>query len=243
MIKLTVGLPVWNSKKIAWLALESLCNQKNINFDWELIIMEEKKDCFGQDEVSKFITRLKKVGCVSIKYVPLDYKITLPQKWLGLAELAAETSTTFVFCSADDYNEPSKLKTAYEAVKLGYDWVQYQYCLFFDITTKRHVYFDAKSIKRECGNILACKLELIKKIPESYKNKGIDNWIFNTIRPEFIYNDPTDNWKQGFATDGYNNISVERKLQYSKPQLPFLNTDLDIKSIVTKEVYDKLTSL
>lgn len=40
-IKLTVALPVYNSKSIAWLAMESLCNQKGIDFDWEIVIAEE----------------------------------------------------------------------------------------------------------------------------------------------------------------------------------------------------------
>ena len=40
-IKFTVALPVYNSKKIAWISLESLIRQENIDFDWELIVYEE----------------------------------------------------------------------------------------------------------------------------------------------------------------------------------------------------------
>jgi hypothetical protein len=40
-IKFTVALPIYNSKKIAWISLESLIRQENINFDWELIVYEE----------------------------------------------------------------------------------------------------------------------------------------------------------------------------------------------------------
>jgi len=39
MIELSVGLPFFRSKYIGWAALESLCLQENINFEWELIIM------------------------------------------------------------------------------------------------------------------------------------------------------------------------------------------------------------
>lgn len=42
-IRLSIGLPLYNSSKIVWLALNSLCGQKNINFEWELVICEEKK--------------------------------------------------------------------------------------------------------------------------------------------------------------------------------------------------------
>lgn len=38
---ITVGLPVYNSNQIAWLAMEGLCNQKK-NYTWELIICEEQ---------------------------------------------------------------------------------------------------------------------------------------------------------------------------------------------------------
>ena len=39
--ELTVALPVYNSKKIAWMAIESLCSQINVDFNWELIVYEE----------------------------------------------------------------------------------------------------------------------------------------------------------------------------------------------------------
>ena len=51
MIELTVGLPMFRSEKIAHLAFESLCNQKNIDFEWELLIMEESEERFGPDRV------------------------------------------------------------------------------------------------------------------------------------------------------------------------------------------------
>ncbi len=39
---LTVALPVWNGSRIAWLAMESLCRQEEIDFWWELVICEEQ---------------------------------------------------------------------------------------------------------------------------------------------------------------------------------------------------------
>ena len=39
--ELTVGLPIYNSKKIAWIALDGLINQIDIDFDWELVFYEE----------------------------------------------------------------------------------------------------------------------------------------------------------------------------------------------------------
>jgi glycosyltransferase involved in cell wall biosynthesis len=243
MIELTVALPIWNSEKIAWLCIESLCEQKNVDFEWELLIAEEAKNGFGIERVKPYLERLKSAGCTSVKYTELDYKIPLPQKWRLLAQQAAETSKAFVFCAADDYSEPNKLKTAYEAIKLGYDWAQYQKMLMFDIKSRRHIYYDCESINRKVGAIMACKTSAARRLPESSIPKGVDHWLFDKIHPEFIFTDKSDNWQKGFGTDGYNNISLDRKKHYFKTELPFKATELNIKNVVSKEVYEKLINL
>lgn len=243
MIELTVALPIWNSEKIAWLSLESLCRQKNIDFKWELVIAEEIKNAFGAERIKQYADRLKAVGCESIKYCELDYRIPLPQKWKLLANMSSASSAVFVFWSADDYHEPNKLRTSYDNITLGYDWTHYRRCLFYDIATKRHVAYDCASIKRPVGNLMACRTELLKNIPDSSIPKGVDTWLFNTIAPKFTFLDETDNWKEGFATDGLNNISLTRRIYYTKPEPPFSRTDLDIKSIIPKEIVNRLNSL
>ena len=42
--ELTVGLPIYNSKKIAWIALDGLINQIDIDFDWDLVVYEEEHE-------------------------------------------------------------------------------------------------------------------------------------------------------------------------------------------------------
>ena len=41
-VVLTVGLPIWKSTHTVELALESLARQKDVNFDWELVVAEEE---------------------------------------------------------------------------------------------------------------------------------------------------------------------------------------------------------
>ncbi len=243
MIELTVALPIYNSKKIAWLQLESLCRQDNIDFKWELIIIEEANEAFGELGIKPFIQRLQKAGCVSIKYCPLQYKISLSKKWKEIALLADDNSKTFVFCAADDYSEPTKLYTAHKAVKLGYDWVQYRYALMYDLVSKKHIKYDCNTIGRACGSIMACKTESARNLPELNLSKGVDSWLFKSINPEFIHTEKSDSWMGGFATDGMNNISLNRKLYYSKIEPPFEKTELHISNILTKENYTKLNSL
>ena len=74
-------MPCYNSNKIAWIALESLCNQVDINFEWELIICEEKHDnMLGDKWVDDYIERLVNVNCLKITYVQLKEWVNLPKK-------------------------------------------------------------------------------------------------------------------------------------------------------------------
>ena len=52
-IELTVGLPALNAKQIIWLPLESLRLQIELNFGWELIIMEE--DGVSEEIIKSFV--------------------------------------------------------------------------------------------------------------------------------------------------------------------------------------------
>ena len=55
MIELTVGLPMFRSETIAHIALESLANQKDANFGWELLIAEETEQCFGEEKIKEYV--------------------------------------------------------------------------------------------------------------------------------------------------------------------------------------------
>ena len=49
MIEYSVRMPMFRVKYIAWLALESLCRQKGVTFEWELVMAEEQigNEIFG----------------------------------------------------------------------------------------------------------------------------------------------------------------------------------------------------
>ena len=71
MYAMTVALPMYRCRSIGWLALESLCNQVDIDFEWELIIMEEAGvnagvlgfDPMGRGTIMAYKARLK-TSCV-----------------------------------------------------------------------------------------------------------------------------------------------------------------------------------
>jgi len=113
-ITLTVALPIFNGKKISTLAFESLFNQKDIDFSWELIIMEEN----GLSKRKLNSYQEKFPNCKRVKYIPLKEKMMLLDKWSAMAKMSSLTSNVFVLQSADCYSPPRRLKVHHEIHRL-----------------------------------------------------------------------------------------------------------------------------
>ena len=62
-IELSVVVPFYRSKRINWITFEGLKNQKNIDFNWELIISQEKLEPYiTYDEIKeKYLDDLVKI--------------------------------------------------------------------------------------------------------------------------------------------------------------------------------------
>ena len=119
---MTVALPALNAKKIIWLALESLKNQINIDFAWELICFEEEGK--SREIIKEYIGKLP--GCVRIIHKTLDksdmyYNLqeikrqkcasyyTLMEKWINISYFSDNNSKIFVKHAADCYSPPKRL--------------------------------------------------------------------------------------------------------------------------------------
>ena len=85
-IKLSVTLPIYRSKHIIWITFESLMKQKNINFNWELIIIQERLEPYiSYDEIeTKYLDNLIKIGLKRIVYIEIKNWIPLSKKWINL---------------------------------------------------------------------------------------------------------------------------------------------------------------
>ena len=59
----------------------------------------------GKNALMEFEPRLAKAGCKQIKYIPLQNKIPLSQKWVKIANEAEGDS--FALCASDDYSPPT----------------------------------------------------------------------------------------------------------------------------------------
>lgn len=226
MIELTVALPMWKSKFIGWLPLESLARQKDIDFQWELIVMEEQNvKAFGEKRIRNYTDKLLKAGCVKITYQPLSKWIPLSQKWKRIAQLADVNSKAFVCQAADNYSQPYRLKEAYNLiVKNEFDWISYPFSYFYSVPTDEvFVRGFASHLKKNTpckGMHYSMKTIYAKNLPHSNKKRVIDKWIFQCVKSKCdklgsykwkLVRSP--NWKLGFNTHGFHTLSLSR---YSK---------------------------
>jgi len=234
-IELTVALPAYNSKNIIYLALESLKNQTNINFNWELIIVEE--DGLSYDLVKTYQEQLP--GCKRIVYVGIRKRILLIEKWKSIALLASNTSKVYVLQAADCYSSPKRLYIHYQHFKNRRCYFSTQLRgLFYNLLNNKKVFYDGGKIdnKRSIkGNHLNMALRTpdIKALPLKNIKKGIDSYIRNFVKRRnkitannYIFADTSidgNNWKYSIDTDGANNISLGRRKNYTKPNRKFVS--------------------
>lgn len=246
MIELSVALPVFNSKRIAWLAVESLCRQKNIDFEWELIIAEEQdENRFGSKAFLSYSERLSQVGCVRFKYIKLQNWIPLGQKWKLLGQNCSDTSEVFLLQAVDCYSEPKRIKTTHDLiVNDRYDWIQNKRGLFYNLRTKKHILYDDTQMNQRCGLNMATKAEYIKALPDNDRKAIVDGWLYNNIKPKNPFSIINSyDWMYGVDTHGLNNISKKREKFFNTIEPPFVETKLHIRNLLPKDIFDRLNTL
>jgi hypothetical protein len=245
MIKGTVALPVWNSDKILWLCLESLCRQVKPVDEWELIVFEEMHphQC-GEKWLRGYEERLREVGCVRVLYLTQEEKLSLSRKWVHIANAAAESSQYFVLCAADNYYHPWMLQDFEKAIDRA-DWCITTHGYFYDINLDKVVRYDYQSLT---GLQMSAKTKYIKQIPFEDLQRGIDSWISRQLkrivngegRALITWIDTSEHGNYTLCTNGLNNISTGRHQFFTDVQPPFFETDTQLKDIVPFDVYEKI---
>jgi hypothetical protein len=240
MIKNTVALPVWNSVKIAWLCLESLCNQHKPNDGWELIICEEAQaNYLGKEFFMGYQDRLKLVGCEKITCMEIREKTPLSIKWVKMSYIAAPTSQYFLLCAADNYYHPWMLQDIEKNMPPA-EWFITTQGYFYDVNLKKLIQY------KHLGSIglqMAAKTSLVQRMPLEIKNRGVDGWFFKNLHPAKIVRDPSDHWKFTLCTNGLNNISKSRHIFFTNPHGPFYNTTEVLQNIVPEDIYKRMMLL
>lgn len=258
MLELTCAMPLYRSRNIAWLALESLCRQEQVNFEWELVIAQEKgSDSLTEDEIRSYEPRLAAVGCkVPIKYIELDRRVALSHKWKIIGEHS--DSKYFLLTAGDDYSNPLRLRETRDLFEeTGADWVATRYAAFYNLATQAFAILDYKRWPRhKCGVQKALRTEVIKNLPpQSSQRKSVDGWLWDRNReflgevdPITAWND-SDSWKKDLYTDSANKISISRRQKYrpERIQVPFRSPEdgepTDITEILPKDISKRLTVL
>lgn len=221
MIELTVALPLWNAKHIAWLALEGLCRQEDVTFDWELIIAEEQtSNSFGENDVNKYKDRLCTAGCQRINYMSLKSWIPLAQKWRLMAVHSDSNSKVFVPQAADCFSQPKRLSEVYDYVwNQGFHWVWYPRSYFYmiptDEVTIKGFYQSVKKNQNCKGFHYAFRTQDGRKLPNANRKRVIDKWLWQKIQKvvgkgyKWKCIESPD-WNRGFNTHGFHNLSTRR---------------------------------
>jgi hypothetical protein len=243
---ISVALPVYNSKKIAWLPMESFCRQVDAP-DWELIIFEDGLNQLGEAFFMSYESRLKGAGCVRVKYMDNSFKFPklplrrpLPQKWVMIANEASPKSSAFVMCAADNYYHKYLVSDANKAIRQA-DWCIMTKGFFYDFgldAVRFYHYFGM------VGLTMTARTSMVRQFEHSDLERGIDNWFsLQMMRVAGqktgmlkTFMDNTEHYRGMLCTNGLNNISTGR-INYLRSCLhPFYKTDVLLEDIVPEDI-------
>ena len=235
---ITVAIPVWKNKDIAWLCMESLKRQKDIDFEWEIIIFEEEHD--QQLGYEYFFEYLSGIGTRAITYHTHPDKESLGKKWYKMINTADKDSEGVAFCDADDYCHPYVLRDTLDAFRSGYDWLGHKNGYFYDFKTGKMIQY---SSKKRPGIRLSARMDIAKKLPDKTRPRLIHAWFQAHMKPQNILFSDNDHWKEGLFTNGHNSISKSRDSYFTKPRNPYRVTDKRLEDVVPLHVADRIKSM
>ena len=252
MIEMSVCIPMFRSKYISWLLFESMIRQKNINFEWELIIEEEINDeSFGLDEILKYNKKLKKIGCVNIKYYPLKNWIPLGLKTLNLIHHCDEHSKIITYAATDFYLPYNSFSNQYDAlIDEKYDCYRSSKTIFYNIENEKLSLYDTSKNEyrgdtSERGILLkiARNIRGLDRICRSIDKNLYLELLRITNNNLKIFENDSDNWKYGFSTHGLNNLSGpnrSKRISENFIQKNYYQTDHKIEDYISLEIVNKL---
>jgi hypothetical protein len=258
MIELSVCLPLFRAKYCGWIGLESLARQKNINFEWELIICEETfQEAMGIQNIMAFVPKLRKAGCARMKYIPLGIWIPLSTKIILMLKNRSKGSKIYCGAAADVYSPPGRLRYQYDLFKRKpeVDWCANGKTIVYDIKSERVYLNDSSLGERIRGDATgrSVRMSIMRHFNKTNVRKGVDGTIFRFCREfveskgkEFIpYVDhETDNWKYGFNTHGFNNLTLggAREMYFSGINRPshIVDCPIAMKDTIPSDILKKL---
>ena len=248
MIEHSVRMPLYRAKYIVWLALESLCRQRGIDFEWELVVAEEQNndEVFGNTALQMYKSRLADVGCMRIKYIPLKTWIPLADKMVLLMQNTSKESKVLMPHAADRYSSPDILKTQHVAFK---DPAIQWFCtkpatIFYDIETETARITPNPSK----GSANGVRLEIARKVTNGNGiGRGVDKWFFNActnvVGKKMVEFTDRETWKTAFATNGLNTCTLNRQNRMLKLHPKWAPVGWDWKANMPADILIRLKEM
>lgn len=234
-IDVTVALPTWNSAKILWLQLESLCRQKT-RFKFEVIVVEDPSENFaGKDYVLEFSQRINEAGG-ELVYISLPKWIPLGLKWKYIAEAAR--GDVYILAASDNFSSPDRIEVSANAMQHS-DWFDVRSGSFYDIHSGRQAHWHCYDLSKT-GLFMATKTKLMLQLNDNPPKAGVDTWIRECFQQK-IYRSTTE-FMDGLHTDGCNTISHHRKTLYTThPRFTAIRKS--VTEILPEEIYKRLLQI
>ena len=248
---------------IGWISLESIARQENVDFGWEVIVIEDEGDSerMGEEAIREFEGRMKANGCTGIQYEIMDGRPPLSQKWKRMGELMSESSEIFLLQGCDDYCDPLRFS---RTVRLfsdpDRDWIQSRYGLFYDIATAFTVLYDDQLkeqyeapvdgyVKHPTGLNMAGKSKYFRSLPNDVVKRGVDQWVYRNVVAQkdeplnVLWDEEEEDWRPAVFTQGLNSISLMRWHLMRKVQNPFTDATEPISEVLPQPLRDRLDGL
>jgi hypothetical protein len=244
-----VALPLWKSKDIAWLALESLIRQRDVNYHWELVVLEEEEEQFGKERLFEYANKLERAGCTRIVHLSIDQWMPLPMKWKTIHRNATKISKYFLLQAGDCYSYPWRLRDSYHMFEQGADWINSAKGIFYYIQEDFAAMYDSnlEDSSKRVGLNMGCRMDLLNDFPDDHRRKGIDGFLWllcrNNKGSPLNIKWTTNHWQTGFDSHGMNHISHDRQKSMKIFQAPFCQlpaTEKYFKKYIPDSVLERL---
>jgi len=255
----TVALPLYNSRKIAWVAFDSLAKQKRVRFSWELVMAEEAgSEQVGEALSLEYLDQLRKAGCSRIVYIELKTWMPLFQKWMLIYQNSStHSSKVFMLQAADCFSQIYRISETYNLFeKYNADWVQSKKGYFYNVKERRLALYDHDSLlthksknmrSHPCSLNMAIKHSLLSLLTEVHCKIGVDRMIYNQIvekngRMKVVFNE-SKSYLTGVDTDGYNNLSTSRSKKIRECLSPFIPPAHELCELLPQSTIDKMCQI
>lgn len=210
-VRMTVGMPVRRGTWITELALYGLSRQLRPNVPWELIVYKDGGvgKSFTHGHVQNYVERLRRAGCVDVKYLAADCWVPLAHKWNAMAHIAEDTSQVFLLQGDDDYSPSNRLDVTWESMDgTTTDWLSNERCPFVNLPSFEIRMFEAEKTgaPHNIGPNIAVRTKMLRRMMPLARMTGNDGHILTSLYPMIRQFEWIDHGN-GFCTHGQNMLS------------------------------------